>query len=73
MLVASGLLALAAVGCGGETESSAPAPAPPASENPIQPPAVPAPEVEGVTIDGERLSLASFRGKPVFVNVWAAW
>jgi hypothetical protein len=32
-----------------------------------------APDVEGVTIDGERVSLADYRGRPVFVNVWAAW
>jgi hypothetical protein len=30
-------------------------------------------ELEGETLDGERLSLADFRGKPVFVNVWASW
>jgi cytochrome oxidase Cu insertion factor (SCO1/SenC/PrrC family) len=28
---------------------------------------------EGETLDGERLSLAAFRGKPTFVNVWASW
>jgi len=28
---------------------------------------------EGETLDGERVSLADFRGKPVFVNVWASW
>ena len=32
-----------------------------------------APAIEGVTIDGERLSLADFRGRPVFVNVWSSW
>jgi hypothetical protein len=30
-------------------------------------------EMEGTTLDGERLSLAAFRGKPTFVNVWASW
>jgi cytochrome oxidase Cu insertion factor (SCO1/SenC/PrrC family) len=30
-------------------------------------------EFEGETLDGERLSLAAFRGKPTFVNVWASW
>jgi RTX calcium-binding nonapeptide repeat (4 copies) len=33
----------------------------------------PAPPIAGVTLDGERLSLASFRGRAVFVNVWASW
>jgi hypothetical protein len=27
----------------------------------------------GETLDGESLSLADLRGKPVFVNVWASW
>jgi hypothetical protein len=36
-------------------------------------PAVVADEIEGDTLDGERLSLAAFRGKPTFVNVWASW
>jgi hypothetical protein len=30
-------------------------------------------DIEGETLDGERLSLALFRGKPTFVNVWASW
>jgi hypothetical protein len=30
-------------------------------------------EVEGETLEGESLSLAALRGKPVFVNVWASW
>jgi hypothetical protein len=29
--------------------------------------------LEGKTLDGAPLSLADFRGKPVFVNVWASW
>ena len=75
MLVVSGLLALAVAGCGGETETSPPAET--AVEAPVaapgEAPGEPAPAIEGVTIDGKRLSLASFRGKPVFVNVWASW
>jgi hypothetical protein len=30
-------------------------------------------EIAGETLDGERLSLADFRGEPVFVNVWSSW
>jgi hypothetical protein len=30
-------------------------------------------DIEGKTLDGEPLSLAAFRGKPTFVNVWASW
>ena len=33
----------------------------------------PGSEIAGETLDGERLSLADFRGKPVFVNVWSSW
>jgi hypothetical protein len=29
--------------------------------------------LSGETLAGESLSLAEFRGKPVFVNVWASW
>ncbi|MGH2990867.1 MAG: hypothetical protein ACRDLZ_04270 [Gaiellaceae bacterium] len=30
-------------------------------------------ELEGETLEGTPLSLADFRGTPVFVNVWASW
>ena len=36
-------------------------------------PDAPSVELEGETLDGGRLSLADFRGTPVFVNVWASW
>ncbi len=71
VLVLSGLLAFAAAGCGGETEASPPAET--AVEAPAEAAGKPAPAIEGITIDGKRLSLASYRGKPVFVNVWASW
>ena len=75
LLVVWGLLALAAAGCGGETDASPPAET--AVEAPVAAPVEargePAPAIEGITIDGKRLSLAAFRGKPVFVNVWASW
>lgn len=29
--------------------------------------------VAGTTLDGEPVSLADFRGRPVFVNVWSSW
>ena len=31
------------------------------------------PRVEGPTLDGKRLNLASFRGRPLVVNVWSSW
>jgi hypothetical protein len=64
MLLVVALSALVAVaGCGGGTEESAP-PGQTLRE---------APEVEGVTIEGERISLEDFKGRPVFVNVWSSW
>lgn len=33
----------------------------------------PAPEFELKTLEGETLSLADFKGKPVLVNFWATW
>ena len=33
----------------------------------------PAPALAGVTLEGKRLSLADFRGRPVLVNVWSSW
>jgi cytochrome oxidase Cu insertion factor (SCO1/SenC/PrrC family) len=62
------LAALALVGCGAEQDSSSPPrPSAPAAER------EPAPPVEGTTLDGERLALADFEGRPVFVLVWSSW
>lgn len=33
----------------------------------------PAPAIEGTTVQGGRLDLASFKGKVVVVNFWASW
>ena len=60
------LLALAACG-GGSGDDSA------ASSTDVGSPAVAGVELQGETLDGKQLSLAEFRGKPVFVNVWASW
>ena len=62
VLILVAVLALAA--CGGSDEASAP---PPMSS------AAPAREIAGETLDGSRLSLTEFRGKPVVVNVWSSW
>jgi hypothetical protein len=32
-----------------------------------------APNISGTTLNGKKLALSWFRGKPVFVNVWASW
>ncbi len=80
LLVIAALLAAFATGCGsGSGEEAGPtsaattttptetAPPDEASSRP------PAPAIAGTTLDGERLSLADLRGRPVLVNVWAAW
>jgi RTX calcium-binding nonapeptide repeat (4 copies) len=36
-------------------------------------PQTPPPPLAGTTLDGQPISLADFRGRPLFVNVWAAW
>lgn len=63
LITVAALLALAAAGCGSGNEESA------SPESPSRQ----APAIEGVTIDGEGISLADFRGRPVFVNVWSSW
>lgn len=32
-----------------------------------------APPIAGKTLDGKKLALASFRGRPVLINVWSSW
>ena len=67
------LCALVAAGCGdGSAMEGAMPPeqtTPPAeaANRPAAPP------IEGVSLDGDGISLADFRGKPVFVNVWSSW
>jgi cytochrome oxidase Cu insertion factor (SCO1/SenC/PrrC family) len=67
------LCALMAAGCGGGTrteKAAPPADTTPPAEAADRPPA---PPIEGVSLDGERISLANLRGRPVFVNVWSSW
>jgi thiol-disulfide isomerase/thioredoxin len=56
--------ALALAACGGEESSPGPATGVPAGASV---------SLGGETLSGETLSLDEFRGKPVFVNVWASW
>jgi cytochrome oxidase Cu insertion factor (SCO1/SenC/PrrC family) len=79
LLVTLALGAVLAAGCGGG--EGEPAAAPP------QEPSVPmkttapgedtrraaAPPIEGVSLDGEAISLGDFEGRPVLVNVWSSW
>lgn len=36
-------------------------------------PGKPAPDIMGLTIDGKKLLLTDFRGKVVYIDVWATW
>ncbi|MFN0152784.1 MAG: TlpA family protein disulfide reductase [Gaiella sp.] len=33
----------------------------------------PAPKISGITLEGKRISLAQFKGRPVMLNVWSSW
>lgn len=68
------VLAFAAVACGGEQSAqdttTAATETEPRDGDASRPEA---PVVAGTTLDGERLALSDFRGKPVLVNIWSAW
>jgi hypothetical protein len=70
------LAALALAGCGGGSGSGTEAQAPAASVPPASGTTAPAgngPDISGIGLDGETLSVRDFRGRPVFVNVWSSW
>jgi cytochrome oxidase Cu insertion factor (SCO1/SenC/PrrC family) len=64
--------AVLAAGCGGGMEEATPT-APAEATTGTATNREPAPAIAGETLDGERIALADFRGKPVFVNVWSSW
>ena len=54
------VLAAMATGCGSDGDSGA---SPAGADE----------RLSGTTLDGDAVSLADFKGKPVFVNVWSSW
>jgi len=75
LVVVFALLTVVASGCGGQSSEEAAPPDTTTATEPAPPEGGgrPAPAIEGTTLDGERLSLADFRGRPVLVNVWSSW
>jgi peroxiredoxin len=72
--LATGILELAGPASGSETAA---APADPAGPAPGRPwdarPGSRAPEFTATSLEGEETALASFRGRPLLVNIWATW
>jgi cytochrome oxidase Cu insertion factor (SCO1/SenC/PrrC family) len=73
LAVIAALFALLVAGCGSESGDEATPTTTTTTESARSEGGPMAPAIEGTTLDGERLSLADFRGRPVLVNVWAAW
>jgi hypothetical protein len=69
-LALAALVALVTAGCGGSSTEETTAPDVTVTTHSA---GQPAPEVEGATVDGDRVALSDFRGRAVFVNVWASW
>ena len=67
------LSALAAAGCGGSSAMEEATPTTTATTPATDTSRPAAPAIEGTSLDGERISLAELRGRPVFVNVWSSW
>jgi hypothetical protein len=71
--VVTALLLVTIAGCGSSAGEEA-GPAPVTVESTVVPSGRPeAPPLAGTSLDGERISLEGFRGRPVLVNVWSSW
>lgn len=62
MLILIPVLAIGAAGCSSSPELAAPSA-----------PDRPAPDFQLQNLDGQSVSLSSFRGRPVMLNFWASW
>ncbi|GAA3615573.1 hypothetical protein GCM10022223_34780 [Kineosporia mesophila] len=64
---AAGALVLAVAGCSGSSNSSDTVQIIPVADrkSPI--------EMSGTTVDGDKLNIATLRGKPLVMNVWGSW
>jgi len=73
LLLVAALCALGAVGCGSGTDEAAPPAAAETTQSSEASSRPHAPAIEGLTVEGDTISLASFLGRPVMVNVWSSW
>ena len=72
LLLALGALVAAGCGSGGGSEEASPASGGPTTTVTATK-REPAPPIAGTSLDGEHISLADYRGRAVFVNVWSSW
>ena len=72
LALVAALCAVAAVGCRAERDEAAPVTSPEAAPA-VEDARPAAPAIAGVGLDGQRISLADHRGRPVLVNVWSSW
>jgi hypothetical protein len=75
LVVAATALATFAAACGGGRDESATVATTTVGEAapPSEPGRAAAPAIAGVSLDGDSISLADFRGRPVLINVWSSW
>ncbi|HEU5206215.1 MAG TPA: hypothetical protein VFT94_01280 [Gaiellaceae bacterium] len=69
-LVGALLMAGFGAACGSGSGAETTAAPPPPSERST---ATRVPAIAGRSLDGARLALTDFRGRPVLVNVWSSW
>jgi hypothetical protein len=68
-LVAASVMA----GCGGSSDTAAVETTTPIESLPPSPTRPAAPQLAGVSLKGDAISLDNFRGQPVLINVWSSW
>lgn len=73
LTLVAALCTLVAAGCGSEAGEKAVAPATETITSAEASGRPPAPAIDGVSLEGEPISLADFQGQAVFVNVWSSW
>jgi hypothetical protein len=76
LVLTAALCSFVAVGCGGGDGEGVATPNPTQAEaerTNATPAREKAPVIEGISVDGEPISLADYRGRAVLINVWSSW